>query len=37
MDGFAKEVYREISREVIAQINEKEIIRAKKGNMKRKE
>ena len=37
MDGSAKEVYREISREVIAQINEKEIIRAKKGNTERKE
>ena len=37
MDGSAKEVYREISREVISQINEKEIIRVKKGNMKRKE
>ena len=37
MDDSAKEVYREISREVIAQINEKEIIRSKKGNTKRKE
>jgi hypothetical protein len=36
MDVYAKEVYREINREVIAQINEKEIIRSKKGNTKKR-
>jgi hypothetical protein len=37
MDDSAKEVYREISMEIIAQINEKEIIRSKKGSTKGKE
>ena len=37
MDGSTKEVYLEINREVIAQINEKEIIRLKKENTKKKE
>ena len=36
MDDCAKEVYREINREIIVQINEKEIIRSKKGSMKKK-
>ena len=37
LDDSAKEIYREISQAVIAQINEKELIRSKKGNTKRKE
>jgi len=36
LDESAKEVYQEISREVIEQVNEREIIRSKKANTKRK-
>ena len=39
-DGFgesAKEIFKETSRELISKVNEKEAIRLKKGNMKRKE
>ena len=36
LDEKAKEIYREINNEVIRQINEKEIIRLKKENTKRK-
>jgi uncharacterized protein YabN with tetrapyrrole methylase and pyrophosphatase domain len=35
LDEKAKEIYREINREVIEQINEKEIIRLKKANTPR--
>ena len=35
LDKRAKEVYREISREIIDQFDEKKIIRSKKANMKR--
>ena len=36
LDESAKEVYRDISQAIISQFNEKELIRSKKGNMKRK-
>jgi len=36
LDESAKEIYREISEEVIRQIDEREIIRSKKANMRRK-
>ena len=37
LDEKAREVYREISREIIEQINEKEIISLKKTNTKKRE
>jgi len=37
LNESTKEIYKEISQELIAQINEKEIIRAKKKNTKAKE
>ena len=36
LDIRTKEIYREINREVIGQVNEKEIIKSKKANTKRK-
>ena len=36
LDESAKEVYREISQEIIAQIDEKGIIRSKKESIKRR-
>jgi|TergutMp193P3_1026864.scaffolds.fasta_scaffold78602_2 hypothetical protein len=36
LDERAKEIYREISEEVIRRINEREIISSKKANTKRK-
>ena len=37
LDQHTKEVYRELNNEIIEQVNEKEIIRLKKGNTQEKE
>jgi len=37
LDEHTKEVYRELNDEIIDQVNEKEIIRTKKENMKERE
>ena len=36
LDEYTKQIYKEINDEIIEQINEKEIIKVKKKNMKKK-